>query len=335
MSSRDEPLGVPPWLEAERAALADMLARDQCPQSLLVHGSPGTGRRHLVFWLAAQLLKVPGGRFRPLLELAPGAEAEIDLAHPDLLLVQPPPEKEAIPVESVRALIDFLHLKSHQGGARVVVVWPAEAMTTQAANSLLKTLEEPPAGSAIVLVATAPSNLPATVVSRCHRVRIATPSRAEASAWLERECGRAPWELLLDFAGGAPLRAQALHRAGFAARAERYAEDLRELAAHGESLVAIARRWGKAQADEEVLLAWLYSLAARGVTEALASRARPAAETANDRLQKQLKPLNIRPRLERLRLVEEMYRNRSRPTNAELQFTALLQRWHADAAGGD
>jgi hypothetical protein len=100
--------------------------------------------------------------------------------------------------------------------------------------------------------------------------------------------------------------------------------------------VDVARRWARAGADTEVLLAWLHSQAARALREALGAQvAGPVTESTNQRLQKPPKPINIRPRLDRLRLVEDIYRNRSKPINAELQFTALLQSWYGEAAGGD
>jgi len=327
-AQRDGDLVLPPWLDEQRAGLATLLEREQAPQALLIHGAPGTGRRALAGWFAAQLLGIPGGRFSTMTELVPGAGIEPEFVHPDALLVQPPPEKDSIPVESIRSLIDFLHLKSHQGGARVTIVWPAEAMTRSAANSLLKTLEEPPEGSAIVLVASAAASLPATIVSRCQRVRVGTPPRAAAIAWLQQLQRDVSWDLLLDFAGGAPMRASALHEAGFAARAVSYAEDLQRLRTGRAGPVATAKRWSGA-GEQEVLLAWLYREVARELTVALTS------EPDNRRLQMAPKHLNIRAGLERLRLVEELYRNRFRSLNPELQFTALLQHWCGASARGE
>lgn len=324
-------LAVPPWIQSHCRGLSALMERDQGPQALLIHGPAGSGRRFLGFWYAAALLGVPGGRFARLAEDALDAdEAEPELAHPDLLLVTPPPEKKAIGVDSVRRLIDFLHLKSHQGGARVALIFPADAMTPSAANSLLKTLEEPPAASAIILVATAAASLPATVLSRCHRVRVSVPSREVARPWLEQEAGPENWDLLLDFAGGAPLRAKALHKAGFAAKAIGYAEDLRRLRLRNETPVAVAMRW--ARADTEALLRWLYLQAAASVGEASArTTEKLATEAGNRRLQSRSKPLNMHSRIERLRDVDDLYRNRAKPMNLEIQFAAVLQRWYGDA----
>jgi DNA polymerase-3 subunit delta' len=325
-------VSVPPWLSSHCGNLRAMIERTQLPQALLIHGSPGTGRRLLGLWLGSELLRVPFGKLAHLAETHEGGPAEA--GHPDLLVVQPPPEKDSISVEQVRDLAGFLQLKSHQGGERVVVAWPAESMTHAAANSLLKTLEEPPPGSIIVLISVGPGGLPPTVLSRCHRLRIAPPATAVALAWLAARDPDANWELLLDFAGGAPLQALAWHRRGAGAQMEAYARDLHHLRQGRDTPVAVAKRW--ASADEELPLRWLYWQTARSMVEtATAAPAVSARAQPKSPLQNPEKQLTIRELQERVRDVEELYRNRVRAVNAELQLTSILQRWYGDASGGD
>ena len=64
--------------------------------------------------------------------------------HPDLRWIAPPEDKESIGIEQIRDLVDDMGLTSYEGGGKVAVIEPANAMTVNAANSLLKTLEEPP-----------------------------------------------------------------------------------------------------------------------------------------------------------------------------------------------
>jgi DNA polymerase-3 subunit delta' len=82
-------------------------------------------------------------------------------------------------------------------------------MNAAAANALLKTLEEPPAGTYLLLVSHQPGRLPATIVSRCRRLSAAEPDAAAATAWLAAQ-GVDPARLLLAQAGGAPLFALTL-----------------------------------------------------------------------------------------------------------------------------
>ena len=82
-----------------------------------------------------------------------------------------------------------LALTAHAGGATVAVIAPADALNANAANALLKTLEEPRAGVTLILVASVPSRLPATVLSRCQRLQINAPSRTREPTLLERHRG--------------------------------------------------------------------------------------------------------------------------------------------------
>ncbi|RKP52580.1 DNA polymerase III subunit delta' [Trinickia fusca] len=118
------------------------------------------------------------------------------------------PSKE-IKIEQVRALLDFCGVGAHRGGARVVLVYPAEALNAASANALLKTLEEPPAGVVFLLVSARVDRLLPTIVSRCRQWPMPTPSPDGARTWLaEQGVGDAAG--LLAEAGGAPLAALAL-----------------------------------------------------------------------------------------------------------------------------
>ena len=79
------------------------------------------------------------------------------LQHPDLLWIRPPEDSRQIRIEQLRELTAELALMSHGGGYKVAVIAPADALNRFAANALLKTLEEPPARTLLVLVATQPS----------------------------------------------------------------------------------------------------------------------------------------------------------------------------------
>jgi DNA polymerase-3 subunit delta' len=118
---------------------------------------------------------------------------------------------DTINVERVRELIEFSHLSPHRQRAKVGLIAPADAMNAAAANALLKTLEEPPAGTFLLLVSHQPARLPPTIVSRCRRLPAPEPDRAAAVAWLaQNSIGNADPNLVLAQAGGAPLFALAL-----------------------------------------------------------------------------------------------------------------------------
>lgn len=207
--------GFLPW---QQAAAADAFAcRATWPHALLVAGPRGIGKRTLALNFARSLLcEAPGAE-----GLACGACASCGYVaagqHPDLQVVEPFAVDEdgevklldAIPVDRIRALIDWALLSGHRGRAKVAVVVPAEALNAAAANALLKTLEEPPAGTYLMLVAHQPGRVPATLRSRCRRFAAPMPDGVAALRWLEAQGVAAPAAVLAQ-AGGAPLLAREL-----------------------------------------------------------------------------------------------------------------------------
>lgn len=315
-----------PWLTDLASTTEASRARGQLPHALLLHGPAGTGRRYFGLWLASRLL---GAGAPPLVAaVRPGEAVDTDAwpAHPDLLVVQPPPDKRLIPIDRVREMIGFLQLTAHQGGAKVALVTPAEALSHAAANSLLKTLEEPPLGSTILLVAEQPSRLPATVVSRCQKLRIALPPAGPAVAWLAGQQPGPDWTTVLHLAGGAPLRAVLWEERGFTAEAARLAADLDDLGAGRSGVVAVARRW--ARLDAGLVLDWLYRQAAGRIRQRLAG----PPETGNAPLQNAPGALNMEPLFAYLRDIGELRRLQGAGLSMELNFARLLGMWQRGGA---
>lgn len=197
---------------------------DRLPHALLVHGVPGLGKLSLAERFAQLLVcerRGQGGRPCGSCEACRWFLAD---NHPDLRYVEPEvmarhaqeAEEEGakekrkpslqIRIEQTRALADFVNLASHRGGRRIAIIHPAEDMNTATANSLLKSLEEPPAGAMFVLVSHRPATLLPTIRSRCVPVPVPLPEPQAAAAWLQAQGVREPGRWLA-FAGGAPLRA--------------------------------------------------------------------------------------------------------------------------------
>lgn len=224
------PEQLPPWLVPDWQRLLARFASGRLPHALLLEGREGIGKERLTARLAQRLLctdaapgQEPCGRCRGCRLLAGGA-------HPDARWLRPDPEKRrpVIPVDAVRDLTAFLALSSQYGGHRVAVIAPADAMNVNAANSLLKTLEEPSDGCFLLLATARPAQLPATVRSRCQRVTLPVPERTEAVDWLRERVAAdagAP-ETLLELADGAPFAALALAEAGAADRLARMVSTL-------------------------------------------------------------------------------------------------------------
>ncbi len=271
--------GIPlPWQEEAWHRLAEARRRDRLPHALLLSGPRGLGKRAFGEALAAALLcSAPEssghacGRCRSCRLLAAGT-------HPDFHCIEPEAPDRPIRIEAIRDLCDETVL-SVGGGRRVFLLVPAESMGTAAANALLKTLEEPPAGIHLLLVSHRPEHLPVTIRSRCNPVPFRLPSPGPAIRWLVGEEGvdaeRA--ELALALSGGGPLAARELLREGDLEAALGRLEDLVGVAQGGRSPVAVAEAW-QDQAPAEVLLremaGWLTALvrAHAGASGALESR---------------------------------------------------------------
>jgi DNA polymerase-3 subunit delta' len=222
--------GPAPWsptLPWQTAWLAETLrGRDRVHHALLITGPAGLGKKVLALNLAQALLCESPRADGLACGKCAGCGYVAAGSHPDLRvleLIKLDDDGERVPtqeiaIDQVRALTELMQVSTHRRGARVGVVVPAERMNLAAANALLKTLEEPPAGTRLVLVSHQPGRLMPTVTSRCLRVDAPRPAEDEALAWLRSQGVADPVEALAE-AGGAPLTALAL--AEPAGRAER------------------------------------------------------------------------------------------------------------------
>ena len=190
-------------VERVRTAVTDQ----RLPHALLVHGPSGVGKDVFAWTLAATLhCRARGDEFAPCGRCA---DCALSLAgsHPDLRSVEREEERKTISVDQVRELSMALAMTSLRNGYRIAIVTPAQQMTHNAQNALLKTLEEPAAATLLILVTSRPSALAATLRSRCQRIEIARPTESETRAWLAARLPGAPARGLLDLAGGSPFRA--------------------------------------------------------------------------------------------------------------------------------
>jgi len=110
--------------------------------------------------------------------------------HPDVIWVRPESKLRVVTIDQMRDLMQTIHLKPTQAPFKVGVIVSAERLNVQAANAFLKTLEEPPADSIIVLLTTEPQRILETIISRCLRLNFAGGTAHEKSpeflAWLEQ-----------------------------------------------------------------------------------------------------------------------------------------------------
>jgi DNA polymerase-3 subunit delta' len=243
--------------------------RTRLPHAILVKGPHGIGKLDFATRMAQSLLcEQPDADGFPCQE-CPSCHWFQQETHPDFRLLQPEAlaesddgeEREAgkkkpsrqISVDQVRALGDFANLSAHQGGHRVVLIHPAEAMNTAAANALLKTLEEPTARMILILVSHKPQQLLPTIRSRCVALAMTMPSPEASLGWL-RQQGVADAPELLSQAGFAPLAAMRLADEGAESQEyKRFLQDMRQPARF--DALALAEQLQKI--DPAAVIHWL------------------------------------------------------------------------------
>ncbi len=214
--------------EMAKSFLKQVIAREKIPHAYLFTGIPGVGKTSTAMALAMALncrepIDFDGcGHCLPCRQMRGGN-------YPDFLFIKP--DGQNIKIEQIKDLYRSLCFAPVSGKYRVCVVHQAETMTEEAANSFLKTLEEPPPGNILILKVTEPLDLLSTIVSRCQRV-IFRPLNVEAMAnWLvnKRGLNAEIAVLLARISGGSLGRALRMWDGDFLERREEWLSGLIEL----------------------------------------------------------------------------------------------------------
>jgi DNA polymerase-3 subunit delta' len=219
----------------------------------MLHGRPGTGIRQFAALLAG-IFMCSGGQ-----SLACGhchsCRLNAAATHPDLKLLEPEKEGGPVKVDQVREVVAFGQASAQQGGYRLVIVCPAEAMNANAANSLLKTLEEPGAKTLLLLVSYTPAAVLPTIRSRCQLMAMATPNSEQSRNWLQRHLSDSSvLDTLYQFAPQQPLYGLRLESS--VAEMQAVAETLPPLIEGRAEILQTAQLWSSV--DLGHLLLWLY-----------------------------------------------------------------------------
>lgn len=244
-----------PWHGSAWDLLQEARALGRLAHAILLAGPVGLGKSQFARLFASSLLCTslneaaePCGNCRNCQLFRAGN-------HPDIKEIIPEERGKQLKVDAIRTLVTQSVLTVEARSYRVFLLDPADAMNRAAANSLLKTLEEPIPRTLLVLISSHPERLPATIKSRCQMVRIGRPPTAMALDWLTAQAAleRDAAATLLKVAKGAPLLALELARSG---EMESYSAALKEFIAlaNGESEpAAIAGKWEKEQQIETLL----------------------------------------------------------------------------------
>lgn len=202
--------------EAAERAFLGALERGRLHHAWLLVGPEGVGKATFAYRAARRLL---GARPEPRYGLL-GADPEDPVfrqaagrAHPDLMVLErDDPDAKArksIPVDEARALPEFFAKSPGRAAYRVAIIDSADDLNPNAANAVLKTLEEPPERGVLLLVSHRPGSLLPTIRSRCRRLVFAAPPAEDAAPWVADAARVSPEAAyaLLKMARGAPGRA--------------------------------------------------------------------------------------------------------------------------------
>jgi DNA polymerase-3 subunit delta' len=190
----------PPWLLEDMLQLLDRSSRGRLPHALLLTGINGIGKRAFSQCLAETLLCQKPSPKGACGECEPCRQMLAD-SHPDFRKLVPEGANAAIKVDPVRALVEWLQLTASQGSYRIALLEQADTLNRNAANSLLKTLEEPGDHAVLILSATRSGALPATIRSRCQKVTLKMTDQSAAIQWLGDKVDD-PALALLEASGG-------------------------------------------------------------------------------------------------------------------------------------
>lgn len=197
-----------PWQHEIWVRLWQSKRQNRLPHALLFSGAEGVGKQQFADILTNALLCTSASDDGRACRQCKGCYLFQSKTHPDVRWISPEETSSTIKIDQIRSAVNFVQETALLGGYRVIIIYPASAMNINAANALLKTLEEPTPQTVLILIADQQARLPATVISRCQKIIFPIPPADDAKKWLSQILPDQNTELLLAMSEGAPLRAK-------------------------------------------------------------------------------------------------------------------------------
>ncbi|MET0545748.1 MAG: DNA polymerase III subunit delta' [Caulobacterales bacterium] len=277
--------------EEAEADLASALSFGRVHHAWLITGPLGVGKATLAYRAARILLgakRMPGARPLAASPDDPVVQQIAHNTHPDLRILKrgvdekTGKEKTEISVDDARGLSAFFGLSAGNGGRRIALIDTADELNRNAANALLKTIEEPPPGCVLFLICNAPGALPRTIMSRCRRLTLRAPEEAQVINWLaEKGFGNDDAQLASRLARNAPGLALTFAQGAGAARYKAFSNFMQGLGSSRGNLAAqslIDAASARAAAGEQSALDLLFVFARDWLARAARLQAGLAAD---------------------------------------------------------
>lgn len=197
-----------PWQQSIYQQLWSSRQSQRLSHALIFTGPLGVGKYALAMHFIQSLLCKQVGENGYPCDDCHGCRMLLNQSHPDFIEVKPEQTGHAIKVDQIRSVSEFVNQSSIQGHFRIILIHPAHSMNANAANALLKTLEEPAPGAVILMLTDQYGRLPATIRSRCQRYLFAKPEFNQALTWLNESAAKeVDFKQLLKMTSGSPLLA--------------------------------------------------------------------------------------------------------------------------------
>ena len=242
------------WHQTVWDQLVSTRNSNHLPHAILISGAEGTGKQAFSEALVNSLLCESPTEDYDACGDCKSCHVKHSDAHPDYFHVTIAEKKTQILIDQIRQLNEFLRLSQSYRGSRVAFIHPAEALNINAANSLLKSLEEPADNTVIILLTSQLSTLLPTIKSRCQILHLPTPNKEMALQWLSQQSIQHKPEELLSMSGGRPLYALELDNEEHFKRRNEFANDLSAVVMQQQSITEISKKWQNAVKYE--LLDW-------------------------------------------------------------------------------
>lgn len=243
-----------PWQQSVWEIVQAAKHQQHLPHALLFTGENGCGNLAFVQALAKSLLCLTPHSDGSACAQCRSCQVFIAQAHPDFTSVMLQEERQSILIEQIRELKHFLTLSRSYSPRRLVIISPAEKMNINAANSLLKSLEEPAPDTHLLLLSANPASLLPTIRSRCQEMRLPVPQRQMALTWLTQQPLQHAPEMLLNTARGRPLAALLLDSSETLAHHQEWLQHINQCVQGQGNITQISSHWEKF--DKTQLLDW-------------------------------------------------------------------------------
>ncbi len=241
-----------PWHKNSWDKFVNAKLQKHLPHALLISGMDGTGKFNFAKKIATSLLCTSPVN-NTSCNKCQSCKTFQSGSNPDYMRIELLEEKQQISVDQIRQLSEFINYTRSFNAYRVILLNPVERMNMNAANSLLKSLEEPASNTIIILVTSNLSKILPTIKSRCQLLTLPTPNKNQSVQWVRQKLPKKNAEELLDMANGQPLNAIKITNEDIHDR-EAFAIDLLDVCTRQKTITEVAKTWEKF--DHSILINW-------------------------------------------------------------------------------